>query len=132
MPDMANVTVKKYDGTTDQLWTAVQASGGDKSPAIWRNLSGGPAPAFQPEFRVTSRPNTDNSVRRVEGSVIWKQTATGTDGVIRVVNTALLKFEAVVPQSMTTADLNEYGAQATNLLASPLLKSAITSGFAPQ
>lgn len=132
MPSMANITVLKNDGTTNQVWTAVQASGGDKSPAIWRNQSVGVAASFMPEMRMTSRPNQDGSVRRLEGTIDWKQSATGTDGITRKVNVALLKFEAVVPQGLPAADLNEYASQATNLLASALIKQALKDGFAPQ
>lgn len=132
MPTMATITVKKNDGTTDQAWTGIQASGGDKSPAIWRNQSVGSAPVFQPEMRMTSRPNGDGSVRRVEGTVDWKQSATGSDGIVRKVNTALAKFEFVIPQGMPSAELSEFAAQTTNLLASVLVKNCVKDGFAPQ
>lgn len=132
MPVMANITVKKNDGTTDQVWTSVQASGGDKSPAIWRNLSVGPAASFMPEMKMTSRPNGDGSVRRIEGSVDWKQYALGSDGVNRRVNVGLFKFEAVVPQGMVVADLNEFASQTSNLIGSALFKQSIKDGFAPQ
>lgn len=132
MPSMANITVKKNDGTTDQIWTSVQASGGDKSPAIWRNLSVGPAASFMPEFRMTSRPNGDGSVRRLEGTIDWKQYALGTDNINRKVNVGYLKFEAVVPQGMTSTDLSEFASQASNLVGSALFKQCIKDGFAPQ
>lgn len=132
MPNMAAITVKKNDGTTDQVWTNVQASGGDKSPAIWRNQSVGPAASFMPEMRMTSRPNGDGTVRRVEGTIDWKQYATGTDGVNRKVNVGLLKFEAVVPQGMPATDLNEFASQSSNLVGSALFKQCLKDGFAPQ
>jgi len=132
MPNMAAITVKKNDGTTDQVWTNVQASGGDKSPAIWRNTSVGIASSFNPEMRMTSRPNSDGTVRRVEGTIDWKQSATGTDGITRKVNVGAFKFEVVVPQGMPTADLDEFASQSTNLIASVLFKDSLKSGFAPQ
>jgi hypothetical protein len=131
MPTMANITVKKNDGTTDQIWTSVQASGGDRSPAIWRNTSVGTAAAFNPEMRMTSRPNADLTVRRVEGSISWPQSVVGTDGVTRKVNTFSFKFEGVVPQGMPAADLNEAASQSTNLVASVLFKDSLKQGFAP-
>lgn len=132
MPTMANVTIKKFDGVTDVVWTAVQASGGDKSPAIWRNLTVGVAPAFMPEARMMSRSNADNTVRRIEGTVDWKQSALGTDGITRKVNVGLVKFEAVVPQGMLLADLNEFTAQSCNFVGSALTKLCLKDGFAPQ
>lgn len=131
MPAMAAVTVKKNDGTTDQIWSNVQASGGDRSPAIWRNTSVGSAPAFNPEIRMTSRPNNDLTVRRVEVTASWPQSVVGTDGVTRKVNTFGFKGEFVVPQGMPSADLNEAASQFPNLLASVLFKDSFKSGFSP-
>lgn len=131
MPTMAAITVKKYDGTTDQIWTNVQAAAGDGSFAIWRNQSVGIAAAFQPEMRVKSRSNGDGSVRRVEGQIDWKQSATGTDNITRKVNTGYFKFEAVCPQGMPTADNNEFSAQLPNLVGSALFKAMLKEGFAP-
>lgn len=128
---MANITVKKNDGTTDQIWTQVQASGGDKSPAIWRNLSVGSASLYNPELALSGRSNAANTVRRLDGQVNWKQSATGTDGIIKVVNTAYIKCEMVIPQGMPSVDLNEFVSQALNLLASTLIKDSAKAGFAP-
>lgn len=132
MPSMANLTVKKADGTTNQVWTAVQPSGGDKSPAIWRNQSVGVAPAFMPEMRMTSRPNSDGTVRRIEGTIDWKQSAFGGDGIQRKVNTAYFKFELVLPQSLPYAETSEFAAQATGLVDQTLIRDCIITGFAPQ
>lgn len=132
MPTMAAITVKKNDGTTDQIWTNVQASGGDKSPAIWRNQSVGPAALFNPEMKMTSRPNGDGTVRRLEGQIDWKQSALGTDNITRKVNVGYFKFEIVVPQGMTTTDLNEFASQSCNLVGSALFKQSVKDGFAPQ
>jgi len=131
MANIANITVKKNDGTTDQIWTAVQASGGDKSPAIWRNQSVGAANSFMPEMRMQSRSNQDGSLRRLEGVIDWKQSATGSDGVVRKINVATLSFNVGMPQSMPSADTNEFVAQATNLIASALIKQSLKDGFAP-
>lgn len=132
MPVMANITVLKNDGVTNQVWTSVQASGGDKSPAIWRNQSVGTAASFNPEMRMTSRPNADGSVRRIEGTIDWKQSATGTDGITRKVNVGLVKFECVVPQGMPSTELAEYASQTSNLIGSALFKACLKDGFAPQ
>lgn len=132
MPTMANITVKKNDGTTDITWTAVQGSGGDKSPAIWRSQSVGSAAAFNPEMRMTSRPNSDGSVRRVEGVIDYKQTVTDAYGVTRKANVGVFQFSVAVPQGMPPADLNEFCAQSCNLVASTLFKDSLKVGFAPQ
>lgn len=43
MPSMASITVKKFDGTTDIVYDALSASGGDSSPAVWRQDTGAAA-----------------------------------------------------------------------------------------
>lgn len=131
MPNMAAITVKKNDGTTDQIWTNVQASGGDKSPAIWRNQSVGSAPLYQPEFKLMSRPNGDGTVRRFEAVGNWVQSVVGTDGLTRKVNVFTQRAEIVVPQGMPSADLNEAISQFANLFASALMKQSLKDGFAP-
>lgn len=128
---MASITVKKNDGTTDQIWTNVQASGGDKSPAVWRNQSVGSAPLYQPEFKMMSRPNGDGTVRRFESVFNWAQTVVGSDGLARKVNVFTERKETVVPQGMPGAELAEAISQSANLHASALAKQALKDGFAP-
>lgn len=131
MPQMANITVKKNDGTTDIVYTAVVPSAGDKSPAVWRSNTIGTAPAHRPELRVTSQPNGQATARRIEGTLMYPQTVTGSDGKITVANKAFLSFSALVPQSMTDADINEFVSQGANLVASTLMKDVVKSGYAP-
>lgn len=131
MPSMANITVKKNDGTTDVMFTAVVPSAGDKSSAVWRSMSVGTAPSHRPELRCSSQSNGANTARRVEGTFVYPQTVTGTDGKITVANKAFLSFSALVPQSMADAEINEFVSQGVNLAASTLVKDTIKSGYAP-
>jgi hypothetical protein len=131
MPVMANITVKKNDGTTDITYTTVSASGGDKSPAVWRSNTVGTAAGQRPEFRITSRPNGDGTARRVEGSYSYPSLTTGTDGKINVASRFNLTFSGIVPAAMLDADLNEGVSQSLNLLAQQLIKDSFNAGFAP-
>ncbi|UUW21348.1 MAG: hypothetical protein [Sanya fiers-like virus 31] len=131
MPSLANITVKKNDGTTDIVYTGIAASAGDGSPAVWRCTTIGSAAAQRPELRVTSRNNGSKTGRRVEGSYTYPETVTGTDGIVRVSERFNLTFSAIVPQGMTDTGVNEAVAQSLNLLASALIKSSVQSGFAP-
>jgi len=131
MPTQANITVKKNDGSTDITYTAVVASGGDKSPAVWRSNTVGTAAGQRPELRLSSRPNGDNTARRLEGSYSYPSLVTGSDGKINVGSRFNLTFSGVVPADMLDTDLNEAVAQSLNLLASSLIKSSFQTGFAP-
>jgi len=131
MPTMANITIKKNDGTTDQVYTVAQASGGDKSPAIWRNNSVGSALGHRPTFQVSARANGQGSARRVETTFVWPYTVTGSDGKVQISDRAIVSLSAVLPLGMPVTDINEAAAQALNLLSSSLVKSSLQEGFAP-
>lgn len=130
MPSLANITVKKNDGTTDITWTGVAASAGDKSPAIWRSQTVGSAPGFQPSFQMTSRPNGTGSARRVDVVITYPYTTTGTDGKTYLAEKAIFTGSMLCPLGMPSTDFNEAVAQGMNLLASALVKSCLQSGFA--
>lgn len=129
MPQIANITVKKFDGATDQIYTYVQASAGDRSPAVWQNMSIGTAKAHRPELRVTARDNGPLTARRVETAFVWPQTAVGTDGKVNVVDRAVASSVHVLPKAMAETEIREYAHQYANLLASALLKACVVDGF---
>lgn len=43
MPQIANITVKKNNGTTDIVFDALSGSGSDSAPAVWRQDTGNTA-----------------------------------------------------------------------------------------
>jgi len=130
MPTMANITVKAANGTTDTVFTAVQASGGDKSPAIWRNEAFGGTVGQRSEMRIRSSPDGTGKARRVEGSFTMPQLYTDTTtGLSQVWKRSNAKFEASVSTEMSDAQLAEFAAQFGNLLASTLIKSINSSGY---
>lgn len=131
MPQAANITIKKNDGTTDVVYTSVVPSAGDKTPAIFRNLTVGTAASHRPELKVVSRDNGPNTARRVESTFVYPVLATGSDGKVNVVDRAVITVSAVVPKSMPDADVNEAVSQGFNLHASTLLKDTVKSGYAP-
>lgn len=130
MPSLANITVKKNDGTTDIIWTGVAAAAGDRSPALWRSLTVGTAPAFQPNLVMLARPNGTGKARRVDMEVHYPYTTTGTDGKTYLAEKAIFTGSMLCPQGMPSIDLNEAVSQAMNLLASTLVKDCLKSGFA--
>jgi hypothetical protein len=132
MTTMANITIKKNDGTTDVTYTAVVASGGDKSPAIWRNNSATGTPGQRPELRITSRANGDGTARRVDGNYTYPSVYTDTTtSTTKVAARANFQFSAVMPGEMPDADAEEFGAQIGNLIAAALVEEALTVGYAP-
>jgi hypothetical protein len=129
MAQQASITVKKFDGATDVIYTAIQpASGG--VPAEWRAPTLGTAPAHQPTLRIKSSKNRAGTVCRVEGVLVYPEIVTASDGTKSVANKAIISFSASMPQGMASVSLQEAAYQAGNLLASAHVKTQILEGFA--
>lgn len=132
MPQMANITVKKDNGTTDIVFTAMTPSGGDGVPAVWRSTSVGSAANHQPELRLVSKEASRGTKRHVRATFVYPQTATNTTtGVTSVVDRAIGSADFTVSKGMAQTDINEFASQFANLIASALAKEAVKSGFAP-
>lgn len=131
MPTMADITVKKNDGVTDIVYTAQVPAAGDRSPAIWQATTVGSASGHHPELRVQSRPNAAGTLRRIDGSYVYREIATDTGtGMTSVVNQLPITISVARPQGMADANVNEAVSQALNLFASTLFKDMCKSGFA--
>jgi len=129
---MANIVIKKADGTTDITYTAVVPSAGDSSPAIWQCQSVGTAAMHYPSLEVKSRWNGQKTARRVDFVYVYPQIATDTTtSLTSVVNRMVLNGSFLVPTAVPTATAAEWAAQGPNLLASALLKSVWNPGYSP-
>lgn len=132
MPSMANITVKKADGTTDVVFTALSPSAGDKVPAQWRVESIGSISGNRPTFNITTRSSQDKKARIVEGKFLYPETFTdSTTGLISVKNREMFSFSAILHANATDAVIAEVAAQAANLVKSALIQDVIKTGFAP-
>lgn len=131
MPNMANITVKKFDGVTDVIYTALTPSSGDGTAARWRVDTGYAHAAAKPSLSLVSRFNGPKSARRIELEYGMPFTSLDTTtGLTAVVATVPVKLSVVVPLSVPDAVVNEAVAQACNLVNSPLIRSCFTSGYA--
>lgn len=127
MPQMANIVVKKYDGATDVTFTAIQPSGGDKSPAVWRDNASGTAIAHRTQLTLQSVMSGSRAVRRVIGSFNKPVVAT-VDGLPKVIHVVRGNFEFHVPLEAPETDLNEAAAQMGNLIDSALVQECLRTG----
>lgn len=131
MPNMANITIKKNDGTTDVVLTAVVPSAGDATPAIWRNQTVGTAAAHRPDFTMKSRNSGDQKSRRVDASTAYPTLVTDGTGKVSVADKATFTGSFGLPKGMPDADINEFVSQTCNWLVSTLVKDSIKSGYSP-
>lgn len=131
MPSLADMTIKKYDGTTDVVYVGKVASSGDGSPAIYRLDAFAAAAAFRPELKVWSRFNGDKTVRRIEAGFVYPQLYTETTtSLSKVANRARAGVWWTAPMEMPTTDLNEFTAQFANLMDHVQMIDTVRYGFA--
>lgn len=132
MAALADITVKKADGTTDIVYTGVVPSSGDKTPAVWRSNSVGSALAFRPELRLMTELTAKNTGRRFTATFSFPSVALDTTtSRSSVAQRGNFTLTGVIPLDMPDADVREYVYQGFNLLASALIKTSVSSGYAP-
>lgn len=132
MPSMANITVKKSDGTTDVVYTGVCPSSGDAVAAVWRSETGGTCAALKPTLTSVTKINGAKTARQVEVNFAFPWGVTdSTTGVTSVKNKVPMKFFAAVPMEIPDAVIAEAVAQGLNLLGSALIREVVKSGYSP-
>lgn len=130
MPSIANITIKKNDGTTDIVYSAQSPSSGDGVPAVWKSATVGMAPSHQPEFRLSAREGSKGAQRFLRGTFQYPQIATNTTtGVTSVIDRATFACEWHIPKNMAQTDINEFASQIANLLTATLIKDCVKNGY---
>lgn len=130
MPAIANITVKKADGTTDIVYTAKTPASGDNTPAIWRAESVHATPIGQPELRFSARPNGNRTARTFNADYTYPKVYTDVNGQVLTASRFNAKVTGQKPDQMTLTEANEAAAQFGNLMAAALMKMMIADGFA--
>lgn len=132
MPSMANMTIKKYDGTTDIVYTGVVPSSGDGVAAVWKAQTVGTAPNHQPELRLSSREAGNGQKRALRATYVYPTIATNsTTGVTSVIDKCTITIDWSMSKAVTQTDLNEAAAQLANLLDNTLITDSVRTGYAP-
>lgn len=130
MPQIADITVKKNDGTTNIVYTAVSPSSGDGTPAIWKSQTVGSAAAHQPEFRLSSRDASNGARRALRATYVYPMIATNTSTTLTtVVERASGDVNWVIPKGMAQADVNEFVSQMSNLIVASLIVACVKAGY---
>jgi len=130
MPNMANITVKKKDGTTDVTWTQLTPSAGDKTPARWSQVVASARANLRPTFESQSRFNANRTARNISFVLKYPEIVQ-VNGVDTVFATAIMNMQAVVPTNMSSTAIDEFAAQLANTLKASLPQEIIASGYAP-
>lgn len=132
MPSMADIVIKKADGTTDITLNALTPSSGDKSKAIWREESVGTVQANRPMAECAARLSQNQKFRVVDVRFAYPETYTdSTTGLVRVRDRDLFTGTFNLAVDNNDATNNEFAAQSVNWLKSALMQMVLKSGFAP-
>lgn len=133
MPAMASITVKKSDGTTDIIYDAMAASGGDNSPAFWRQDTGNTAAlpvGLRNSLKVQTTWNGPKTARQMKVNFVSPFPVYDSTTATYSSNDRIpVEIFATIPQGLPPAHINEAIHQAFNLAASALVKSIGTSGY---
>lgn len=130
MATIANITVKKTDGTTDVTFTAVAGAAADGQPATWQNITGSTIRGNRPTLAMRAKLNGTKTARRVDIMARFPVVRT-VDGAETVVGVIPVDLTAPVPEWASDAEVNEAVDQALNLFASAHIRAHMKSGFSP-
>lgn len=129
MPQMANITVKKADGTTNIVYDAIVPSSGDKTPAVWCAKAVSAIPKHRPVFSILFKDNGPRTARHVSG--VFKFPAFVLNGGLETqVATVPLSFEGTLPTTIDAAVVKEAVYQFGNLLVAALVRAQLEEGYA--
>nr|QDH87444.1 MAG: hypothetical protein H3BulkLitter171541_000003 [Leviviridae sp.] len=132
MTAAVDLSVLKSDGTTSIVWSLVSASGGDKSPAVWRSNTATGTLGQKPNISMTAKWNAKGDVRRVDISAVYPSVYTNTTTSQTEVRSQMtFQGSFAVPQNITAGDIAEFAAQIPNLLAHVVFKASVAAGYSP-
>lgn len=132
MPTLANITVKKADGTTDVIYTAVAGAAGDNTPALFRNNTIGTTLAERPTLLIRSLSNGPKTARRINVDYSWPITSQDAGGNKTITGRMTGNASCLVPQNQDVAAIAEQAHQFSNLIGSAIVKACFNEGFAPR
>lgn len=132
MPSLANITIKKADGTTDVVYTAVAGAAGDNNAAIFRNNTVGTTLAERPTLLVKSTNNANKTARRIRVDFSWPLVTTDSGGNKTVIGRATGDCSFLAPQNQDASVIKEQAYQFGNLIASAMVKASFEEGYAPR
>lgn len=134
MPTMANITVKKFDGTTDIVYDALSGSGGDGSPAVWRQDTGAVAGlpvGLRKILKLLTGWNGPKTARQSKFNFVAPYAVQDTTTTLwSAKDRVVIEGIASVPQGIPASEINEAVYQFCNLMAANLIKQSVSAGYA--
>lgn len=132
MPAISNITVKKYDGTTDVTYVPVASASSDGVPAEYQLQTGFPVPATRPSLSISTRSNTKKTSRRLVAAYKWPLFSLDTSGRPVLNGSVNGEFSIVLPQDVDPLVVREAHQQFAKLIASLPMRDSMDTGMAPR
>lgn len=130
MANIANITVKKNDGTTDIVYTALVPSAGDSVPAQWRSDTVSTIPAHRPTFKMLTQNNSKRNAR-VERLSFAYPVFISENGIEKKIGVIPMELNATIGTNFDQSVVNEAVSQFGNLVISALIRGSMKDGYAP-
>lgn len=130
MPAMANITVAD-SVPVNHTFNNVNASAGDKVPAVWRENAAHANIGFRPRFSVVMRDNAAGNGRAFTMAFNVPFISTDPGGNDFIAARFPLQLTGVIPTNVSSADLNNWYYVASNLFASTLVRSCVEEASSP-
>lgn len=130
MATIADIVIKKSDGTTNITYTAISGSAGDKSPAAWRSDSSATLRGNRDVVTLVTQDNGARTARRSNSKAVMPVART-VSGVEVVTDKVIGDLSFLVPNALTDAEISEKIDQALNMFSCPVFRAAIKAGFSP-
>lgn len=132
---MASITVKRFDGTTDIVYDALSAAGGDSSPAVWRQDTGAAAGlpvGLRNLFKLLTMWNGPKTARQMKVNFVAPYAVQDTTTSLYAAKDRIV-FDGIItlPQGVPATAINEAVYQCFNLIAANLVKQSGAAGYAP-
>ncbi len=125
MPTIANVTVKKNDGTTDITYSAIEGKSGDQ-PARYRAPALGATPQTAPDVRIFSKPIPGTSKTKVVITFNYPYSVVNsTTGVTTIQSQERGRLEYTGDDAIPASVSDEAVSQWMNFLASAHVKDQL-------
>lgn len=127
MPDMANITVKAANGTTDVIYSKMTASAGDNVPARWRDNASQSVVGNRSTLMTIARDNQKQNGRAVTSRFKYV-VVRNVGGVDTVIGTIPLELHGVLGNQFTQAEIDEAVARGFNLFTSAIVRDTYKEG----
>lgn len=131
MPTMADITVLNA-AAGNVVYVAKTPSAGDRVPARWSADSLATIPGQRPTFLVVTRDNAKQNARVFEASFRFPILGTNlATGYSEVLATVPIQVTGTLPNNVDASKVNDAFVQLGNLVASTLIRSVASTGYAP-